>query len=380
LAVFMPTLRLLHVEDDESFSVEVREHLHRAQYDLKYERVTNSAEMRAALGRRAWDLVLCNYSSIGRSAEHVLSILKELRLEIPLIVVSGVVGEESAVAIMRAGAHDCVSKNDLSRLAPAVERALADARNARERKLAQDALRSADKLAILGRMAATLAHEINNPLEAITNILYLLQRHSGVDDQARELVRMAEKEAERVTNLVRQALSFSRHDGKRSRVAVRDIIQNVLDLYRPKIRASKVNVVTQFDAEGRLSAIGGELQQVFANLILNAVDAVGEGGTVKIHVYDSRGWRKQSQHGIRVVIADDGMGIRPEHRNEIFEPFFSTKGDKGTGLGLWICSEIIERHGGYITMRSKTNGGRTGTTFSIFLPAASPRSQHATAI
>ena len=367
----MHTLRLLHIDDNEDDSVLLRHHLGRAGYSLKWARVETAEQMRAELDRHPWNLVLSDYAMPHFSALEAIAILRERRLEIPFIMVSGAMDEEVAAAVMRAGAHDYVMKGNLTRLGPAIQRELTGAASRRERARAQEALRNAEKLATLGRLAASIAHEINNPLEAITNVLYLLQRHPGVSDEARQFVDLAEKEAERVGQLVRQALGFSRrrHDGV-SQTSVRELVQSVLDLYAPKIQASKVSISAQFGIDGQIHAVSDELQQVFSNLILNAVDAVGETGLVKIRVSAARDWRDPERQGVRVVIADSGVGIRPEHREEIFEPFFSTKGEKGTGLGLWICSEIIERHGGTIRMRSSVNSHRIGTTFSVFLPVA----------
>ncbi len=367
----MPTLRFLHIDDNEDDSVLLQHHLSRAGYSLKWARVETAEQMRTALDRHPWNLVLSDYAMPHFSALEAIAILRERGLEIPFIMVSGAISEDVAAAVMRAGAHDYVMKDNLTRLGPAIERELTYAASRRERTRAQEALRNAEKLATLGRLAASIAHEINNPLEAITNVLYLLQRHPGVSDEARQFVELAEKEAGRVGQLVRQALSFSRRDhGGVSQTSVRNLVQNVLDLYAPKIQASKVSISARFGIDGQIHAVSDELQQVFSNLILNAVDAVGEAGMVKIRVSAARDWRDPERQGVRVVIADSGVGIRPEHRDDIFEPFFSTKGEKGTGLGLWICSEIIERHGGTIRMRSSVNSHRIGTTFSVFLPVA----------
>jgi signal transduction histidine kinase len=145
-------------------------------------------------------------------------------------------------------------------------------------------------------------------------------------------------------------------------------VQNALDLYAPRIQARNVHVERRFRFDGHIEAVEGELRQVFLNLIINAVDAVRDGGRVEVRVTPCRDRRSSTTQGVRVVVADNGGGIRPEHRKEIFEPFFTTKGAKGSGLGLCIAKQIVEKHGGSIRMKSSVVSGRSGTVFSIFLP------------
>lgn len=362
-------LRLLNIEDSEDDSLLLRRHLTRAGYELIFERVDTLEFMQAALDRRTWDIAISDYVMPKFSALAALELLKARGLDLPFIILSGAIGEETAVSAMRAGAHDYLMKDNLTRLVPAIERELHEADNRRERNRAEAALRNAERMATLGRLASMIAHEINNPLEAVTNVLYLLQHHPTLDGEAKEYVSLAEQELARITDIVRQALSFSRGTTGPTMVAPAKLVQNVLDLYSSRIQSASVKVDKRFNYHGHVPAVEGELRQVIANLIINAVDAVGENGTVAVRVTLSRDWRKKQRKGVRIVVADNGSGIRPEHRKDIFEPFFTTKGNRGSGLGLCIARQIVEKHGGSIRLHSSVRPESSGTAFSIFLPS-----------
>jgi signal transduction histidine kinase len=364
-------LRLLNIEDSEDDSLLLRHHLTRAGYQLTFERVDTSEGLATALNDRTWDLVISDYVMPNFSALAALKELKKREIEIPFIVISGAIGEETAVAAMRAGACDYIMKDNLTRLAPAIERELLEAAHRRERRKAEHALRTAERLATLGRLAAVIAHEINNPLEAITNVLYLLRQRADLDPLSRDYIRIADEELARVAHIVRQALSFSRGHAGASQVRLSAVLQNVLDLYGSRVRAGNIKVEKQFDCPGDIVAIEGEMRQVFSNLIVNAVDAVGDGGTVVLRISLARNRRGSCAEGVRVLVADNGVGIKPEYRDELFEPFFTTKGNRGSGLGLWISREIVQKHGGSIHLHSSTTPGQSGTVFSVFLPLES---------
>ncbi len=363
-------LRVLNIEDSDDDSLLLRHHLTRSGYHVTWKRVETPEAFATALDTALWDVVISDYVMPKFSALAALAELKERESDIPFIVVSGAIGEETAVAAMRAGACDYLMKDNLARLVPAIERELLEASHRKERKRAELALRNAERLASLGRLAAVIAHEINNPLEAVTNVLYLLRHRADLDPLSRDYIRIADEELARVAHIVRQALSFSRGHSNVAEVRVSTVLQNVLDLYGSRMQAENVTIQKQFKCEGDIVAIEGELRQVFSNLIVNAVDAVGKGGTVVLRVSPARNCRNGGSDGIRVIIADNGTGIRPEYRNELFEPFFTTKGNKGTGLGLWISREIVEKHGGTIRLHSRTTPGSSGTVFSVFLPLA----------
>lgn len=249
------------------------------------------------------------------------------------------------------------------------------------RKLTEDALRTTEKLAATGRLAASIAHEINNPMAAVTNLLYLLEHHPSLDADARRYAKLAQDEMGRVAQITRQMLGFYRDSIAAQDVNIPEVIKGILELYKRRLEDGGISIRTEFARVSPVHAFPGELRQVFSNLLLNAAEAVHSGGTIQIRVGNARRWSRHGSSGVRVTIADNGTGIRRENIERIFEPFFTTKGQNGTGLGLWVSHGIIEKHGGEIQVRSSTRPGHRGTTFSIFLPiqAAQPQWHHAIA-
>ena len=240
-----------------------------------------------------------------------------------------------------------------------------------ERREAEAALRRSEQQAATGRLAASIAHEINNPMAAVTNLLFLLQKHPSLDLVAQQYARMAEQELHRMAHITRQMLGFYREASAPVAVNLASVLDDVLELYSRRIAGSGAEVEKRYDPAPPIEVLPGEMRQVFSNLLLNAVDAVGPEGRIWLHVFPSRDWKNPSRTGIRVVFADNGPGIRPEYRQQIFEPFFTTKGQNGTGLGLWVCRGIVQKHNGSIRVRSGY-GRASGTSFSIFLPYGGP--------
>jgi two-component system, chemotaxis family, CheB/CheR fusion protein len=243
------------------------------------------------------------------------------------------------------------------------------ARDITQTKMAEEALRNSERLAVAGRMAATVAHEINNPLETVTNVLYLLSRNQGLDEGARKYLKIADEELRRIAQITRSTLGLYRErDTTPGAVNLSELIDNLLMFYQRQVQSLGVKVDKRYDSVGRVVGVSGELRQVIANLLANAIDALSVAGTkLKIHVYESADWQNLSKRGIRVVVADDGPGINAEIQVNLFRPFYTTKGQKGTGLGLWVSRGIVTKHGGTIRLRSRT-GIRHGTCFAVFLP------------
>jgi two-component system CheB/CheR fusion protein len=237
-----------------------------------------------------------------------------------------------------------------------------------DRRQAEAALRTSERLATTGRLAASIAHEINNPMAAVTNLIYLIQNSTGADDAIRQYAHMAQEELSRMAHITRQMLGFYRESSKPAPAQITELLDSVFELYGRRIRNSGAAIEKTYEPVPQIDIFPGEMRQVFSNLLLNALDAVGEGGRVCVHVFASPDWREPLRSGVRIVIADNGPGIRPELCQRIFEPFFTTKGQKGTGLGLWVSQGIVEKHHGSIRVHSGRRPGRSGTCFSIFLP------------
>ena len=249
----------------------------------------------------------------------------------------------------------------------AVIGASAIARDITAQRKAEEALRRNEKLATAGRLTAAIAHEINNPLEAITNLLYLARRDSSRADQHLD---MAEREVQRIADLAQQTLGYVRDVSDARPLDVSVTLEEVLQLYTPKLLSKKIQTRKEFDTACEIKGLAGELRQLFSNLIVNSVDAMHEGGCLRLRVTRGREWSGNLRDGVRVIFADNGSGILPEDRARIFEPFYTTKKDSGTGLGLWLSEGIVHKHGGHIQVRSCTRPGSSGTVFSVFFPSA----------
>jgi PAS domain S-box-containing protein len=242
------------------------------------------------------------------------------------------------------------------------------ARDITHQKRAERALRTSERLAAVGRLAATVAHEINNPLEAVTNLIFLA-RHSQSNDEIQKYLSMVEEELDRISHLTRQTLGFYRESKGVARVRLSEIVASLLSVFAPRIRNKDIKVSTEIDDTIEIVAVPSEIRQVIANLLNNSIDALDTGGEIHLRVSSSAQWNGIRTPGVRLTIADTGPGIPPEIRQRLFEPFFTTKKDVGTGLGLWISKSIVENHAGYIQVHSCTTSGKSGTTFSVFLPA-----------
>ena len=236
------------------------------------------------------------------------------------------------------------------------------------RKGTEEVLRSTEKLAATGRLAASFGHEINNPLQTVGGVLYLLGQSTGLGEEERGHLATARAELEHVAHLTTSLLGFYRHSSSPADVKICEVLDNVLKLYSPAIRSGKFVIEKRYDSEDVIRGFPSEVTQVFSNLVVNALEVLSPEGTLKLHVLASRDWRNPTRRGVRVFIADNGPGVSRENRRRMFEPFFTTKGEKGTGLGLWVTSGIVDKHGGWIRVRSSTQPGRSGTCFAVFFP------------
>jgi PAS domain S-box-containing protein len=233
--------------------------------------------------------------------------------------------------------------------------------------IAEEALRRNERLAAMGKLAGIVAHEINNPLEAITNAFYLLRRHPSLDDEARHYAQIAEQELARVSHITKQTLSFYRESQKAVSVSLSELLDDVLELQQRPIQMANITLERDYTCDGLVHGFPSELKQVFMNLVSNAIQAMPQGGRMRIRLTETEGFRGRAA-GVRVFVSDTGAGIAPENAKRLFEPFFTTKSTKGTGLGLWISRGIVQKHEGTLRFRSVFGQGSTVTTFQIFLP------------
>lgn len=487
-------LRILLVEDNPDDALLLERHLRKNGFIPSVQRVETAPEMIQALAGTLPDLILADYNLPEFSGPAALQILRASTLDIPFIMLSGVMTETTAVESMRAGAQDYVTKQNLIRLVPAVERELREAAD-RSKKVAaelalqasedrfhrlveamplgllisdsqgnivytnsaadtlfelspanpgantlgricpplgdiqhflalpavpakpfeatclsstgqsievligvallnpdvapeqrqlaafiadltlqkksEEILRRTEKLAVAGRLAASIAHEINNPLEAITNLLYLVGT-STLEPAAQQYLEAAQIELDRVAKITVQTLRFHRRSTRATLADLHDLVVTVLPLFDSRLHHLDAQVVPRFRPAQQALIHDGEIRQVIANLISNAVDAIPETGRLFLRTSPAT-HSVTGVPGVAITVADTGIGIEPENLKRIFEPFFSTKGATGTGLGLWVSLEIVERHHGTLKVRSRhsATGTACGTIFRLFLPLTS---------
>jgi PAS domain S-box-containing protein len=243
------------------------------------------------------------------------------------------------------------------------------ARDISDRKRVEQLLIQSEKLAATGQMAAAIAHEINNPLEALINLVFLARHNSLPEGKAYKLLLTAEDELQRVSYIARQTLGYYRETGSPVEVHLHDLIHNVLTVYNSRLIACNISVTVRFNDLQKIEVRKGEMLQVFSNLVANAIDAMHDGGTLNI---TTRNLVSTTGDGIQVVIRDNGIGIKPENMPKVFDAFFTTKGNLGTGIGLWVARQLIERRGGQISVASSAEEGNSGTTITIFVPFIAP--------
>ena len=231
-------------------------------------------------------------------------------------------------------------------------------RDTTDRRRAERALVQSEKLASVGRLASSIAHEINNPLEAVTNLLFILA--SRVEDpESKQLVETAQEELARVSQIATHTLRFHKQSSGRAEVKLRIVIESVLALYRARLMNSGIRSFVDCEEDLVLTCFEGELRQMLVNLIGNAFDAMRTGGELRVRVRNRRSLSGQER--IQITVADRGSGIPPCVLLHLFEPFFSTKGIGGAGLGLWITKDLVAKNGGEIKVRSSARAGQSGT-------------------
>ncbi len=235
-------------------------------------------------------------------------------------------------------------------------------------KRSEAALIQSEKLAVVGRLAASISHEINNPLEAITNLLYLAKLNDGLPADTKEYLEAADHELGRVSQIVSHTLRFHRQSTRPRAVSAKELLEPTLGLYAGRLANSAIALSVRHRGAATITCYEGEIRQTLNNLVGNAIEAMRTGGRLLIRTRESCSW-KTGQRGVRITVADTGHGMPPEVRERIFEAFYTTKGINGTGLGLWISRGIVEKHHGTLHARSSMRPGGSGTVFQLFLPS-----------
>jgi signal transduction histidine kinase len=239
-----------------------------------------------------------------------------------------------------------------------------------ESKRVEKQLAEVEKLAAAGQLAASLAHEINNPLSAVTNALYLLQTSSNLDKESRSLTDLAANELERVARIVRQSLAYYRVGASAAEVDLGASVEESLQIFGERFQRAGVHVRKKIIPRTLMVGYPHEIRQVVDNLLLNALEATPSGGRLGVAVHWSRDWKNASQGGVRLTIADNGQGIPSDQLARIYEPFFTTKAERGTGLGLWVVQGVVAKHEGTMKFRSATRENKSGTVVSILWPSS----------
>jgi len=235
------------------------------------------------------------------------------------------------------------------------------------RKRSEEAMLRAEKLAVAGRLAASVAHEINNPLEAVANLLYLISLTDNTAE-AHKHAQRALDELLRVSLITQSTLKFHRQPGTPRVTMLSEVMEGVLAMFRGRLHSAGIQVKLNMEEEVAVACMPSEMQQIFSNLIANAIEAMPKSGRLVIRLQPSHDWRDRDKKGMRVTFGDTGMGMERAIMRRVYEPFFTTKAETGTGLGLWVVAQLVERHGGEIRLWSSLRQGASGTVFSLFLP------------
>jgi len=364
-------LRVLLIEDSESDAALIVRHLETGGYTVHAGRVSTAASLRAALADSDYDAIIVDYHLPQFDAPSALAIVRERALDVPFIVVSGTIGEERAVAMMKSGAHDYVMKSNLARLAPAVEREVREAAARRElrhaeeeRRRLEEQFRRAQKMESIGRLAGAVAHDFNNILTVISGYAQMGLAEDAAPEHLRDAFTQIDDAATRATDLARRLLNFSRPQPAAPRdIVLNDLVRN-FERMLARVLGETIRLEVALDPlAAAIHADPGQIEQVLMNLAVNARDAMPKGGRLRIETRSIEADRQ-----VQLTVSDTGTGMSPEVMAHIFEPFFTTKPEgKGTGLGLATVYGIVKQSRGSIEAVSEPG---KGTTFKLLFPAA----------
>ena len=369
-------LRLLIVEDSEDDTLLLVRELRRAGDDVTFQRVDTAEAMTAALARQAWDLIIADYSMPHFSGTAALELLKKSGLDIPFIFVSGTIGEDMAVAAMKAGAHDYVMKGNLKRLIPAVERELREAEGRRERKRLEEEVRHKQRLEDILRFKsefiANMSHELRTPLNSIIGFSELLedQLAGPLTEKQRGYVHNVWTSGRHLLDLINDILDLSKIEAGKIELhmetsSLREGLVAALTIVRPQAAKKRISLRSEIVAETRVTADPLRLKQIVYNLLSNAIKFTPEGGQVSVAA------RTVEDAFVEIAVTDTGVGIRAEDLPKLFREFSQVGGEyaseqHGTGLGLALSKRLVELHGGQIWVESE--GENKGSTFAFRLP------------
>jgi len=372
-------LRVLIVEDAEEDAALTVRALTRGGFEVVSERVDRADDLRRVLSREGWDIIITDWSMPGFGVLGALAIAREMAPDLPVIIVSGTVGEETAIEALRAGARDFVLKGRLTRLVPAVERELREsaARRLAEQELrsTEEQLRQAQKMEAVGRLAGGVAHDFNNMLSVILSYTEILLSDLPSGDPLRPDLEEIRKAGLRATNLTRQLLAFSRRQVMQRRALdLNRVVQGLEAMLRRLLGADIELSVAGQPSLWSVKADAGQIEQVIMNLAVNARDAMPTGGKLVVETKNTEltGQDARERLGVKpgsyvmLAVTDSGIGMDKETQARIFEPFFTTKDQgKGTGLGLSTVFGIVAQSDGHIWAESEPN---RGSTFKIYFP------------
>lgn len=326
--------------------------------------VVGSAEaFRSSLESGPVALVLASDSVLAEALAQLSALEDAENRHIPLIAFVSSQDKSRLLATSDLRVFDVVDVSEPDRLPFSVTRAVT-ANSSREAlklelEAAKELLLSCQKSVAIGRLLASIAHEINNPLEAISNLLYLGQRNLSNPDEVARCLRMAEAELQRVGDITKQVLHFHRDTKTLQEVRLEDVLDSIVSLYRNRLEMRQIEIVRQYRSQASILAHPGELRQAFSNLVANAIDAMPRGGRLTLRLRDTHHCKPS------VTIADQGQGIEPEALPHLGELLFTTKGEGGTGFGLWVTYQILKKYGASVRVYSSTRLGRSGTAFML---------------
>jgi two-component system, cell cycle sensor histidine kinase and response regulator CckA len=370
-------LRILHIEDSEADSLLVQQMLVREGLQCEVERVETREQLEESLRSKSFDLILADCKLPRFSGLEALSLSRTLYPNLPFVFVSGTIGEETAIESVRNGATDYVLKDRLSRLVPAVMRALSDAKNRASFQDMEKRLREAQRLEAIGTLAGGVAHDFNNLLTIISGNASLLKLISDQPARVAAVAETIDRAVQRGSELVRGLLVFARQ-GQTNLVSI-DIAKQVHDTVG-MLQATfpeNIAIVEEYDSNmPEILADPAQIDRIFINLLANARDAMPNGGTITIAASAVQAGpfpdqpKEVAKDYLRIEVTDTGIGIEESVRQHIFEPFFTTKSSgKGTGLGLPVVYGLMQSHQGFVDVKSEPG---VGTAFTLFFPVPSP--------